>query len=1146
LALAVNDKDSYFCLSHSASSFRAGDFPAELALLGKGGDLEIIFDSGTTAHVLPTKTPMFNYRIKEGMVKLGDLGVELKIAGEGDTTFLPAVLHVPRMSYGLISIACFDNQGCMSIFNRRRCWVVGVDGSLLCSGTLRGNLYHLDDKYMKLLLDKGSGTDQDSSGDDFDVHFAALVKRLVSTRLGFNDIELLHQRWAHASEQSIKQAVRDGHVKDCDCDWDQIKKQRLRFCNKCWMGHMRAFDKSPISTKMWEILAKVGVDFKGPFPKRTPEGYIGYFLFADQASNFTKAYLVKSQRALLWCLKDFLNNVVTPTGHAWRLLQCDHAKSHEKRSVLDWLASNYIRIQYSAPYKHSQNGMVERDIGFVMDRARTVIAQYNTPPQYWGWAVLYAVYTINRTHVPKSTGKTPYEMVYKTVASVAHLVPFFAPGVYHLTKEERKGKSWENKAEPCRMLGYSEDGKGSYIVLNVRTGRIVKDRADCIFDESFHEVLKEHRKHPDSPLVYELFDKFEQNPAAGDKAVLPSSVHFPPKIIPVGKSDLTPDEDPGETDVETDSESYLTLFPNTVETDFDGDMLGIEQDCDDWMAAAAQLQDLPPLPPSPPSIEAALAGPDKELWRAAIKKELDTMERLKVMAPAEKQTGHGMKMKMILKTAYNNDFSIKYKARLVICGYSQIHGRDYDQTYSPTIAVLVILLVLHVAASLRLFGGTFDVTSAFLNATNDFENYGYLPKGLFGGRYVLRMKILQAMYGEKQAPKLWNDMLHKILLEMGYKRCPVSACLYFYHNGDYISILTIHVDDGLLFASHMELLHEFIKKIQQHLPKVTLTMPLCKYVGMEINYNREMQKVQLSQEIFADALLPDAPRVETIPMCPSINLRSEPPNTNNDSLLHTTGQLRYLCDRTRPDLLVATGEISKGGAESPSDAHLRTAMRTLRYAKVTAGRPLGLGCAPPLSLFCFSDASYHADGNSKSRLGGCLFLGESSGAFHTFSKSSSLVTQSSTHAELLALYETVNLTLHTRQVLEFIHLPQTAPTPIYCDSTPSIQLCTLLKMTHKTASINMRVNFIRQCLNDRQVSLHFVPTALNIADALTKPLAAEPFNAHTTKMMQGFGAQGLKGYFGGQVALVVDSISETECDEECSCCFDSRILYCRV
>jgi hypothetical protein len=123
------------------------------------------------------------------------------------------------------------------------------------------------------------------------------------------------------------------------------------------------------------------------------------------------------------------------------------------------------------------------------------------------------------------------------------------------------------------------------------------------------------------------------------------------------------------------------------------------------------------------------------------------MERLGVMEVAEKQEGHGMKMKMILRTAYNNDFSVKYKARLVICGYSQILGRDYYETYAPTVSVLTILITLEVALYQKLLAATFDVVSAFLNAHNDYENFGYTPVGLFG--YAVRMRILKAMYGEK-------------------------------------------------------------------------------------------------------------------------------------------------------------------------------------------------------------------------------------------------------------------------------------------------------------------------------------------------------------------------------------------------------------
>ena len=40
------------------------------------------------------------------------------------------------------------------------------------------------------------------------------------------------------------------------------------------------------------------------------------------------------------------------------------------------------------------------------------------------------------------------------------------------------------------------------------------------------------------------------------------------------------------------------------------------------------------------------------------------------------------------------------------------------------------------------------------------------------------------------------------------------------------------------------------------------------------------------------------------------NLRTAKPNPENESLLPITGTLRYLADRTRPDILVATGNIS--------------------------------------------------------------------------------------------------------------------------------------------------------------------------------------------------------------------------------------------
>ena len=52
--------------------------------------------------------------------------------------------------------------------------------------------------------------------------------------------------------------------------------------------------------------------------------------------------------------------------------------------------------------------------------------------------------------------------------------------------------------------------------------------------------------------------------------------------------------------------------------------------------------------------------------------EVKSMIRITNKSEAAAQDGHCMKTKLILKYMYNNDYTIKLKARLVACGYSQI------------------------------------------------------------------------------------------------------------------------------------------------------------------------------------------------------------------------------------------------------------------------------------------------------------------------------------------------------------------------------------------------------------------------------------------------------------------------------------------
>ena len=68
------------------------------------------------------------------------------------------------------------------------------------------------------------------------------------------------------------------------------------------------------------------------------------------------------------------------------------------------------------------------------------------------------------------------------------------------------------------------------------------------------------------------------------------------------------------------------------------------------------------------------------------------------------------------KTKFAADGSpLKYKAILVAKGYSQVHGIDYNETFSPVAKMDSIRLALAIAASKQWEVHHMDVKCAFLN-----------------------------------------------------------------------------------------------------------------------------------------------------------------------------------------------------------------------------------------------------------------------------------------------------------------------------------------------------------------------------------------------------------------------------------------------
>ena len=187
-----------------------------------------------------------------------------------------------------------------------------------------------------------------------------------------------------------------------------------------------------------------------------------------------------------------------------------------------------------------------------------------------------------------------------------------------------------------------------------------------------------------------------------------------------------------------------------------------------------------------------LAGiDDRSTWIPVMQRNMSHAQKLKIVQGiaiiAEKYQIAGDKLETILK------------GRLCADGRREDISMFLEgELAAPTVQILSLFSMMSIAATKNYHVMTFDIGQAFLNANIENEVYVRLDKKLVdllisinpsykpyqSEHGTLVMRLLKALYGTKEAAKLWYDHFSNILLEYGYRKSELDKCVFYKDEDD--------------------------------------------------------------------------------------------------------------------------------------------------------------------------------------------------------------------------------------------------------------------------------------------------------------------------------------------------------------------------
>lgn len=531
---------------------------------------------------------------------------------------------------------------------------------------------------------------------------------------------------------------------------------------------------------------------------------------------------------------------------------------------------------------------------------------------------------------------------------------------------------------------------------------------------------------------------------------------------------------------------------------FDEHVTNLNKDSDFRLVDLENIEDVPVvgcvfdvqkvLDDVPKDVESAKRSKSWSNWRSAMEDEIASINSQDVFSFVPRPVN---KPVISCRWVFRKKNDVTFKARLVARGFQQADDIKNVDLYAPVAKLSTFRTLLAVASQRGYYIEQADVKSAYLYGVLNDEVYMELPDGIdfgFNARNTV-IKLKKALYGLRQAPKVWNEHLHLFLSELNFQRCLGDPCLYIYVYDDEVIYLLIFVDDFVIVGNDKSLLERFKEKMCSRFQMSNYSV-IKDFLGIRINYNRDERVVTLDQTELINKVCKRFRVTETNVLTPMENRLSLSPIESSDELTklpykQLLGCLMFIMLGTRPDICYAISYLSRF-QDKCSDIHFKHLMRVLKYLRTTVNFKLRYCTVNSSPIVGYADADFASDSDRKSTSGYCFKVFNCLVSWS--SKKQSIVCLSTVEAEYVALSECVAEFLWLKKILDTLSV-NVKSVVIYEDNVNCINMAKDVRNTsRRTKHVDIKYHFVKESVENNVVNLKYVPSCNQEADVFTKAL----------------------------------------------------------